>query len=151
MSRTLYPEDPILLVDDEASFLRGMSINLKSEKFNNVETCQDSLDVMARLKKKKYSLIFLDLLMPGIRGEELLPQIVEHYPDLPVTVLTAVGEEETAKGCLYSGAYDYLVKPVQTYQLINLIEKVLKYVNARNENLRLRESLFSKVLKKPEN
>jgi CheY-like chemotaxis protein len=77
MSEKLFPEFPILLVDDEEDVLMSMYMNFKLEGINNVERCPDSLEVMPRLKEKKYSLILLDILMPGIRGDELLPEIVE--------------------------------------------------------------------------
>lgn len=150
MNQELYPELPILFVDDNEDFLDGATANLRLDGINNTEICTDILEVLSRLKRKNYSIIFLDLIMPGMRGEELLPQIVKQYPEIPVIVLTAIEDVETAKSCIYSGAHDYLVKPIKAYKLKKSIENVLKYVNAHNVNNRLRESLFSDALKNPE-
>jgi DNA-binding NtrC family response regulator len=149
MEQKIYPEFPILFVDDNKDFLDITKTNLRDNQITNVELCSDNSEVLPKLESQNYSMIFLDLIMPGIRGENLLPQIVKQYPEIPVIILTAVGELETARNCLYSGAYDYLEKPVKPYKLKNLIENVLKYVDAQNENQRLRRSLLSDTLKNP--
>lgn len=115
----------ILLVDDEEHFLNSMYINLKSNGINNVERCKDSLEVLANLKRKKFNLILLDILMPGINGDELLPKIVEEYPDIKIIMLTAVNDIETANNCLKKGAVDYLEKPIPTDQLIKSVKNAI--------------------------
>lgn len=127
MDEEIYPESPILIVDDEPNFLKSINFCLRSEGITNFECCQDSRDVMSRLKKKKYSLIFLDLIMPHMRGEELLKEIIQKYPKIPVIVVTADKDIEKAVECLNQGAIDYLVKPVDTSRLLEKVRKGLDF------------------------
>ena len=128
MSRELYPKYPVLLVDNEADFLNSLKIKLKQNGINNIECCQDSLKVMPGLKEKKYSLILLDILMPGIKGNELLPKIVEEYPDIAVIMLTASPDNDYISECMKKGATDYLVKPFDDAQLIRMIRSTLNSI-----------------------
>jgi DNA-binding NtrC family response regulator len=125
MGKRLYPEYPILLVDDEEHFLSIMKATLRLNGISHVECCSDSRDVMTLLAQKKYSLILLDILMPHINGDELLPGIIEKYPDVKVIVLTALNDEAIALKCKDIGAFDYIIKPFDSDQLIASIQEVL--------------------------
>lgn len=143
-------DSSVLLVDDEEHFLNSMYLTLQSEGISSVERCKYSSKVMPLLEKKNFPIIFLDILMPDIRGDELLPKIVETYPEILAIMLTAVDQEKIAKKCLSKGAFDYLVKPILTAQLMNSIKKALNFINTFKENLLLKETLFSENLKHPE-
>ncbi|MCU0290153.1 MAG: response regulator, partial [Acidobacteria bacterium] len=125
MKQALYPKNPILIVDDEQDFLNSIHTTLKRNGITNVELCDKSIEVMHRLKEKKYSLILLDIIMPEIRGDELLPKILENYLGIPVIMLTALAEAELAFQCVRKGARDYLVKTVETSQLLEKIRGIL--------------------------
>lgn len=122
----VFSDYPILLVDDEEHFLHSMFMTLKSAGISNVEKCQDSRKVISLLKEKRFSLILLDILMPYLQGDELLPQILEEQPDVKVIMLTAVKEVETAVECLSIGAFDYLVKPIKSSELIEKVKNALE-------------------------
>ncbi|MCX6583707.1 MAG: response regulator [Candidatus Aminicenantes bacterium] len=125
MKQALYPKNPILIVDDEVDFLNSIHTTLKRKGITNVELCDKSIDVMPRLKEKKYSLILLDIIMPDIRGNDLLPEIMENYVGIPVIMLTAWNDIETAFQCRKKGARDFLLKPIDTPQLLEKIRDVL--------------------------
>jgi two-component system nitrogen regulation response regulator GlnG len=108
MKKKLYPAYPVLVVDAEDDFLNSIQMTLKRKGITNVECCNKSTEVMTRLKEKKYSLILLDIIMPVIRGDELLPKIIENYLGIPVVMLTAVNDTEIAFQCVQKGARDYL-------------------------------------------
>ncbi|HEX2956828.1 MAG TPA: response regulator [Chitinispirillaceae bacterium] len=108
----LIPEDPVLIVDDEAQFLQSAQFSLKTSGISNVQRCDDSRCVLEILSKKKVSIILPDILMPYLTGKELLPQITANFPGVPVIMLTALNEIETAVDCMKAGAFDYLVKPI---------------------------------------
>lgn len=130
MDEKPYPESPILIVDDELNFLNSIEVALKIDGITNVECCQKSREVLPRLKKKKYSLILLDLIMPDIRGEELLPKIIEKFPKIPIIVITADKDIEKAVECLRQGegVIDYLVKPVESDRLLEKVRSGLDYI-----------------------
>ncbi len=150
MGIPLNPIKPILLVDDEEHFLSTAELVLNSNRFTNVETCNKSSKVIDRLKEKEYSLVALDINMPEISGKELLPKILENFPEMVVIVITAINDVENAVECMKLGAFDYLVKPLDDERLLSSIKRGLYFASVRNENIRLRESLFKDKLEFPE-
>lgn len=125
MEQKIFPEFPVLVVDDEKNFLNSIDFELRSHGITHVECCQDSRNVMTLLKSKRYSMILLDILMPHITGEELLSQIVDVFPDISVIVVTAFPDKETATKCLKKGGFDCHTKPIDTKELIRSIRDVL--------------------------
>jgi response regulator of citrate/malate metabolism len=111
------PPEPILIVDDEEEFLRSAEVSFRLARLGNVELCPDSREVMPLLSRKSASVVLLDLSMPHVAGPELLPQISQEFPGIPVIVITADNELETAVSCMKAGAFDYLVKPVDGTRL----------------------------------
>jgi DNA-binding NtrC family response regulator len=150
MDQGLFPGLPLLIVDDEQDFLKSLRFVLKTNEINNVECCQDSREVMSHLKKKKFSVILLDLLMPlYISGEELLPEIVERYPEIPVIIITAHADIEKARDCMKNGALNYLLKPFETKDLLRKINDALYLKGFNKEIILLKKELFSGSLPKP--
>ena len=147
---SVYPVYPILLVDDEEQFLKSARTILKSAGFNNVEICSDSREVTALLNKQPYSLIALDMRMPHVTGRELAPQIIREYPDVPVLIITALNEVDLAVECMKMGAFDYLVKPVDTTRLVSAVRRAMEISEVRWQNNLLKEYLLSGKLNHPE-
>lgn len=150
MSKKIVPSNPILFVDDEEHFLLSAELTMSSNGMNNIETCGDSQEVMDILSKKDYSLVVLDINMPYLSGVDLLPAIVNKYPQLPVIVLTAVNDVDSAVFCMKEGAFDYLVKPVNDTRLVSSIKRGLEITEIRNENEMLKQSLLREKLEHPE-
>jgi DNA-binding NtrC family response regulator len=149
MAELTFPTDPILVVDDEENILQTMLVSLSISGLNNVVTCQDSRQVEELLKEQKFSCVTLDLYMPNISGMDLLPLIQETEPNLPVIVVTGANEIDLAVQCMKNGAFDYLTKPVEKTRLITSIRNAVETGEIRNENSRLKDSLFSSELKHP--
>ncbi|MCW8850997.1 MAG: sigma-54 dependent transcriptional regulator, partial [Melioribacteraceae bacterium] len=99
---------------------------------------------------KEYSLIALDINMPNISGKDLLPKILENFPEMPVIMITAINDVENAVECMRLGSFDYLVKPVDDERLVTAIKRGLYFASVWNENLRLKETLFKDKLEHPE-
>jgi len=127
MKQKLYPAYPVLLVDDEKQFLASADFILKSGGINHIISCSDSRKVMPMLKEQVFSVVALDLSMPHISGYELLPWIIEDFPDTPVIIITAANDVETAVQCIKQGALDYLVKPIKSESLINTVNRAIKF------------------------
>lgn len=145
MGDKLFPDLPILVVDDEKNFLNSIDFEMRSHRITNVECCQDSREVMPLLKKKKYSVILLDLLMPGINGKELLSKIVDEYPEIPVIIITALPETDTKKTVDYMkvGAFDCLRKPLEITEIIETIRDALGLKGVYKKITYLKKDLFS--------
>jgi DNA-binding NtrC family response regulator len=146
----LYPEHPVLVVDDEEYVLEGLRIGLKDGGINNIICLKDSREVMDTLQGREVWVILLDLTMPQIRGEELLPQIRQDFPDLPVIIVTGNTEVSTAVGCMKMGAFDYLVKAVEPSKLIATVNRAIKIQELKGEISTLRDHLVSNEFDHPE-
>jgi len=102
----------VLIVDDNPLNIAVLK-DLLAFRGISADTLSDPTQVMASLSNN-YDLILLDIIMPGISGDELLQEIRrEHSPiDLPVIMVTALGDMPTFKRCFKLGANDYITKPV---------------------------------------
>ena len=144
-----YPEDPLLIVDDEPDVLEAYRLNLITSRINNIVLCNDSRDVMGLLGQRPFSTIILDLFMPHITGQELLPAIKEAYPDLPMIVITGSNKVSTAVECMKLGALDYMVKPVEESRLITGVKNALQMRELQQENTRLTNKMLDGELNDP--
>jgi len=150
MNQSLYPEFPILTVDDEKHFLNSIEFNLNAKGLTHVECCDDSRMVMPLLKEKKFSLILLDIIMPHFTGTQLLPKIIAEYPEIPVILLTAVSDTDTVVDCMKAGAFDYLVKPIEPDKLLKKVNQALDFLKAKEEDNHIQQCLFSDTPKNQE-
>ncbi len=117
----------ILVVDDEADLLDLISYNLTKEGFE-VSTASDGEEALSEIRKTRYDLIVLDLMLPGIQGMELC-RILRSDPKtdtIPIIMLTAKGEEVDRVLGLEVGADDYITKPFSPRELIARIRAVLR-------------------------
>jgi DNA-binding NtrC family response regulator len=143
------PINPILLIDDEQQFLQSASFSLRSCGLVNVECCSDSTKVMGLLSGKPYSAILMDIMMPILSGKDLLPQISQTFPEIPVIMLTALCEIDTAVECIKLGAFDYQVKPIDKARLVTTITRAIEFGELKKENARLKTSLLNGSLENP--
>jgi DNA-binding NtrC family response regulator len=141
-----YPDLPLLLVDDEEHSIDSFEITLRSGKINNFIRCQDSRNVLSILSEKEMEAILLDLKMPHISGDELLPIIVADFPDIPVIVITGAGDVETAVKCMKAGAFDYMVKPVEKNRLLAGVKRAIEIRELQRENRLLKAQVLSPEL-----
>lgn len=149
MKPKMTPTNPILLIDDEEHFLLSAELTLSSNGIKNTETCQDSRKALKLLERKEFSLIVLDFNMPYISGRELLPKLVKLYPHIPVIVITAVNDVDSAVSAMKEGAFDYIVKPVDDHRLVSSIKRGLEITEIRFENELLKQSLLNEDLQHP--
>lgn len=143
MKETLFPAAPILMVDDEKSWL--CSLELMMERLagiNNTISCQDSRAVPEILHSREISLILLDYTMPHLPGEGLLALIREEYPHIPVIILTGRDQVDIAVRCMKLGAFDYFIKTTEEERLIAGIHRVIRMQELQVENHRLKENIL---------
>ncbi len=133
---------PVLLVDDELDILDLTRLTLAGEGIKNILMVDDSRLVLPFLEKEKVAAIVLDLMMPHLSGIELLQSVVGEHPDIPVIVMTAMDDVETAVDCLKNGAFDYLLKPADPNRLISVVDKALKMHCLQREVSSLKDCLL---------
>ena len=117
-------ETTILWADDEIELLKP-HILLLEEKGYKVEGVNSGADAIEKCQEKKYDVIFLDENMPGISGLDALPIIKEHDPIVPVVMITKSEEEYIMEEAIGNKIADYLIKPVNTNQIILCLKKIL--------------------------
>ncbi len=141
--------NPVLMIDDDEIALKFYSTVLESYGITNFTQLSDSREALPYLSKNHALLILLDLNMPHISGIEILKKINELYPDIPVIVITADNKIELAVECIKTGAFDYLVKPVQTSRLFSVIKHALEIYNLKKEVNKLSTQVLRGQIKNP--
>jgi len=150
MKVSLYPGLPILMVDDEAQALDSFETALLFANINNILRCQDSRDVMPLLSSQEIEVMLLDLSMPHISGEELLSLVTKDFPEIPVIIITGSNDVETAVACMKSGAFDYMVKPVEKSRLISGLKRAIELRELQRENRLLKARVLFGEMEHPE-
>lgn len=119
----------ILLVED-ASDISNMLCDLLTQNGYAVGQAYSGTEAVLLMEKNAYDLVLLDLMLPGIPGEEVLARI-RHSSDVPVIAVSAKDDTRTKILVLKSGADDYVTKPFHTDELLARIEALLRRNNAR--------------------
>ncbi|WP_339608998.1 sigma-54 dependent transcriptional regulator [uncultured Planktosalinus sp.] len=117
-------KENILLVDDDYDLLEVLQRNLTALDYHSYKA-QSVTDALEILSNSKIDLLVTDLQMPGINGLELVKYVSEHYPKIPVLVITGYPSVDGAVDAMRSGAIDYLVKPFTKDELSRAISKSL--------------------------
>jgi DNA-binding NtrC family response regulator len=140
---------PILIVDDERAILASYDVTLRMAGFGKTATLADSREVLPFLEQNGVSIVLLDLAMPHMSGEILLPQITQTYPAVPVVVITGTDRLEVAVQCMKDGAFDFLAKPVERERLIATVRQALTFAEMNLETSSLKQRLLSGELESP--
>ncbi|MFA5353223.1 MAG: sigma-54 dependent transcriptional regulator [Thermodesulfovibrionales bacterium] len=130
----------ILVVDDE-EIVRQSCLRVLSPEGYIVDTAENGLEALKRLREMHYDLVLTDLLMPGPSGMELLQEIKEAWSDTEVIIITGYGTVKTAVDALKYGAYDYIEKPFTPEELVNVVDRCLEKKRLLIENMRLRSEI----------
>ncbi|HUJ76848.1 MAG TPA: sigma-54 dependent transcriptional regulator [bacterium] len=115
---------PILIVDDEVEMRIAMSETLKHCGYP-VEISHNAIDALNRFKKGEYAMVITDMTMPKRSGLELLKDIKQINPGIPVLMVTAYGTIETAVEAMKHGAFDYILKPFKFDVFTFVVERAL--------------------------
>ncbi len=125
MIEMLTPPLPIMVVDDEEAILFSIDTLLRMAGIDNVITCSDSRKVMDILSNQQIEVIVLDLSMPHVSGEKILSMVTEKFPDIPIVIITAATNENSAVRCMELGAFAYVIKPLEETPLVNAINQAM--------------------------
>jgi DNA-binding response OmpR family regulator len=115
----------ILLVDDEPAITDNLAPLLRRAGFEVVVE-HDGEAALARLRTSPADLVVLDVLLPGIDGREVLRRARQEHRQVPIILLTRVGESGERAMALEEGADDYLNKPFDPHELVARVRAVLR-------------------------
>ncbi|HVK86860.1 MAG TPA: sigma 54-interacting transcriptional regulator [Kofleriaceae bacterium] len=124
----------VLLVDDEPGVLFTLR-EVLADRGHRVLTARSGAEALNQLDEA--DAVLTDLSMPGMTGLELMAQIVQRDPALPVVLLTAHGSERVAVAAMKQGAYHYLAKPFDIDEVAVVLERALEARRLRVDNRRL--------------
>lgn len=123
----------ILIIEDEKKIAQWIKIYLEKAGFET-STAYDGRDGLEMARNTKPDLILLDLMIPGIRGEEVCSRIRQRH-DTPIIILTAKNTKRDLLNGLDRGADDYITKPFDPEELIGRIKALLR--RSRKETARI--------------
>ena len=130
----------VLLVDDEAEFVKTLSERLENRDVD-VDSAYNGVEAISKVKDKSYDAIILDLAMPELDGLQTLQLMLEKNPNLQVIFLTGYATVDKGVEAIKLGARDFLEKPVD----INALYKKIK--DAKAERLVITEKNLEDKIK----
>jgi two-component system, OmpR family, response regulator CpxR len=128
----------VLLVDDEQDFAEVLAERLETRGFS-VQKAFSGDDAINLISNQDADVVVLDVLMPGRNGVEVLREIKQLKPLTEVIMLTGHATVESAIEGMKLGAYDYLMKPTETEDLVAKIQKAYKLKSEHEERIRQAE------------
>jgi len=132
----------ILVADDEHSICQAFSDFLVTAGYTPL-VAGNGEEVLEIMRDEMPEMIFLDVQMPGMNGLEVLAEIREEHPEIPVVIMTAFGTMHTAIEAVRLGAFDYLGKPLELSQIRQLLKNALDKNTQQNEFIALPETSLS--------
>lgn len=114
----------VLVVEDDEDINRILKRYLEKEKYQ-VESAFSGTEAKLLLSMKSYDLILLDLMLPGITGEDLIKE-VRKATQVPILVISAKGALEDKVNALKNGADDYMTKPFERDEVLARVEAILR-------------------------
>ncbi len=135
----------VLLVDDEKDFVESLAERLQLRDFN-VATALSGDEALKLVEENDFDVIVLDVKMPGKDGVETLKEIKNIEQLSQVIMLTGHATVKTAIEGMKSGAFDYLMKPTDTDELIEMINNAYQLVTEQRD--RIRQAEINNILKK---
>ncbi len=127
----------ILFIDDDPAGREVALFNLRKAGYE-VAAASDGGEGLSLFSSTKFDLVVTDIKMPGISGMEVLRRVRKQAPDVPVLVITAFGNVETAVEAMKAGAYDFIGKPFHRDQLLLAVGKALERLRLTEEVRELR-------------
>lgn len=130
----------ILIVDDEES-IRYTFKSFLADEGHEVVSAPDYDAALDRIRKDSFDLIFMDIVLGGKSGIDLLGQTKRAQTPCPVVMITGYPNLETSLSALRLGAFDYIFKPVRQETLLHTANKALQYKRLHDENEKNRSNL----------
>ena len=131
----------LLIIDDDILVCRSIAVYLEDSGFDVFEAA-DATQLNGAIQQFQPELVITDLRMPGADGLQVLRQVKQAQPFLPVIIISGAGSLSDVVGALRLGASDYLIKPILDMEmLVHAINKALERQDLLIENQRYREQL----------
>lgn len=134
----------IFIIDDEETIREGLNMLLARTYI--IHTYAVGRKALAEIPKHFPDLVLLDIGLPDISGIDLLAELKGRYPRIPVIMITAYEDIDTVIAAMKLGAYDYLVKPIQSDNLEIAMGNALETVTLRKDVKKLQDKILDDSL-----
>lgn len=125
-------QETIWVIDDDRTMRWVLEKTFKEAGFN-VSSFEDAQAALDHLSSQQPDVILSDIRMPGLDGLSFLAQVKAQYPDLPVIIMTAHSDLESAVSSYQTGAFDYLPKPFDLDEALTLVNRAMQHVSKRQQ------------------
>lgn len=122
----------VLVVDDEKNITFVIQAMLKKADIEAI-AFNESAEALEAVQSEDVDAVITDLYMPGPGGMEILEYCQKNYPQLPVVIITAYGTVESAVSALKKGAFDFITKPFDQAELLNVVQKAVSTHHQRQK------------------
>ncbi len=121
----LKAKDQILIIDDNSDILESLSRILMFEGYA-VETAKSGQEALKKSREKIFSIALIDIKLPDFEGTRLLSRMEKTDPKMRKIIITGYQTLENTRESLRLGADDYLVKPIKTEELLEIVRKQIE-------------------------
>lgn len=140
----------VLIVDDESGMRHMLSVLLEREGYN-IDTAEDGKSGLDKIKANQYDLVLCDIRMPEMDGLTFLENTKNLNRQLPVIMMSAFGNVDTAIEAMKKGAYDYVSKPFKADEILLRLQRLTQQETLMFENQSLKrvlhqETSFSNII-----
>lgn len=125
--------DKIWVIDDDRSIRWVLEKALKQADMD-VSSFSGATGVLDALERGRPDALITDIRMPGVNGLELLSDIHERFPDLPVIIMTAHSDLDSAVAAYQGGAFEYLPKPFDVDEAVSLVQRAVDHRRRQQGN-----------------
>lgn len=112
---------------------------------HSTTVCANGKDGLAEIMSKNPDVVITDFQMPGLNGIEVIEQVKNQYPNLPIVLMTAFDEMQLTIKAMQAGAFDYIEKPINLKKLKNIIDTALTKTGVIKLDINLQENKVSSV------
>lgn len=123
----------ILIIDDDENIVKSIELTLKIKGYNTISTTNPTKAF--NLLSNSVDAVFLDINLGSYNGKDILREIIEIQPLLPVIMISGMGSIDDAIECIQNGAFDFIQKPLSPNRLYVSLENALKYKKLKNRNI----------------
>lgn len=135
----------VLIVDDERAIRNSLKEILVEEGYD-VDVAEDGLIALQMVDIEKYNVIFCDIKMPNMDGEEVLEKLIGKGIDSAIVMVSGHGDIETAVRCIKKGAFDFIQKPLDLNRLLITLKNATDKVFLVKETKILKKKVYGQPM-----